>query len=271
VTFHDHFSPQHQFLSNYFVRRSPIAALNGTSTYTFPGLIKTHFPLQLTPTPISAAIPIVPTRVGECFIVGVRSSDSCIKVVRGSSLAELFCLCSYPCTVIPYNLALIGWANYCSLMSKSSITFRVKTHGRLMRLADAQRSLEALKTCMSVALTSIVKQTNTVFYFWRVFYWVRLEFQEILGKIFDNYLQILLITASNMNLELAHSCVLRVTVIIFPEVKRSWCQTDHLTSSNAEVKNEWTYTPWGFHDMLLSTRARGHLPNFSLMCYILCE
>lgn len=93
VIFHDHFSPQHHFLSIYFVRRFPLATLNDTSSYTFPGLIKTHFPLHLIPSPISAAIPIVATIVGECFIVGVRSSDSCIKVVRGSSLADLFCFC----------------------------------------------------------------------------------------------------------------------------------------------------------------------------------
>lgn len=101
VIFHGHFIPQHQFLSSNFLRRSPLAALNDTSSYTFPGLIKTHFPLHLTPSPISAATPIVTTIVGECFIVGVRPSDSCIKVVRGSSLAELFCFCSYRYTVIP--------------------------------------------------------------------------------------------------------------------------------------------------------------------------
>lgn len=88
VPLHDHFSPQNQFLSSYFIRCFPLSALNDTSSYTSPGLIKTHFQLQLTPTPIFAAIPIVTTRAGECFIVGVRSSDSCIKVARGSSLAE---------------------------------------------------------------------------------------------------------------------------------------------------------------------------------------
>lgn len=93
---------------------------------------------------------------------------------------------------------------------------------------------------MSVALTSLVKQTNTVFYFLRAFYCVCLEFEEILGILFDNCLHILHITASNLTMELAQPYVLRVTLIIFPKVKQSWRQTDHLPSSNAEVKNEWT-------------------------------